>query len=624
MMEPESKPSIDELTARSSTRYLLAGVLTFVVLSVICISAAILIGTGFSPLPQPTPTARLRAQLDEQPSKVAPGAAFTVRGRGFLPGEKVDIFITTSTNAPFSEFINLGSATANSSGVIELQTAAPSEARDYYLIARGSSTGFTRYTRLIVDPSATATLPEPPTAAPVTPVPLPELHITSVSIGLQQDTSCLLANTPFELGLRVTIQNRGSVFASPFVVQANDQQALLPRGLAPGESTTLWFPGYLTGNNRVIVDPGNAIAKAASSSLVFEGPLVVPTLPPPCTPVATQPVPQETPTPDPNAPGVWFGQFFPNQDLLGTPQFTLSRNDLNINWGSNSPGGNIPRNNWSAIFTRNENFPTTDNYQFTLVVDGGARVYLDGNLIIDEWRFGGLRTVTANRGLVAGPHTLRVEYFKATQTARLSLSWRVNYSGWVARYYNSTNRDGPLVIKRDDPEINFNWGLGSPAPEVNNDLFSVSWQRQLSLPPGEYLFEFDLTDGVRFYLDNQLVIDSYNVQGPRVLTATRSLAGSNHFFEVQYAHFFGPARIRFRFALLPPTPTPTVPTPTPSPTVPSPTPTPTVPTPTPSPTVPTPTSTPTVPPPTATETLTPEAETATPTSATTLTVVVSP
>ncbi|MFN3704793.1 MAG: PA14 domain-containing protein [Thermoflexales bacterium] len=609
-MNALSPNPIDELAAQSSRRYLLAGVLVTIALAIICVGAALLLSTGLNFSRQPAASPLPQPQL-ERPTTAEAGRAFTVRGRGFQPGESVELFLAPSPAAAFRDLISLGSTIARSDGTIELSANAPIQSGTYYLIARGSSSGFTPFAELSTSPAVGSGISSAELGAKPL---LPELHILAVSIGPQQDVTCLSSSAPLELGLRVTIQNRGAVLAPPFVVQANDRQVLLPNGLDPGASTTLWFPGYSTGNNRVVIDPSNALPKAPTSSLVFEGQLTVPTPLPLCTPTTLPPLGYEEPTSAPNAAGVWFGQFFPNQDLLGNPQFATTRKELNFNWGSNSPGGSIPRNDWSAIFVRNENFPTTDNYLFTLVVDGGARVYVDGKLLIDEWRFGGLRTANANSPLTAGPHNLRVEYFKATATARLSLSWRVNYSGWIGRYYNSTNRDGPLALKRDDAEINFNWGLGSPAPEVNNDLFSVSWQRQLSLPAGEYLFQFDLTDGMRFYLDNQLVIDSYNIQGARVLTATRQLDSGRHFFEVQYAHYFGPARVRFTFTLLPPTPTPTVPTPTPSPTVPTPTPTPTVPT-------PTPTATPTATPeaPTATPTVTPS-----PTSDATLTVIIGP
>lgn len=124
---------------------------------------------------------------------------------------------------------------------------------------------------------------------------------------------------------------------------------------------------------------------------------------------------------------------------------------LNVNWGTNAPGSGVPRNNWSAILNAEVNFPSVDNYQFVLTVDGGARVFVDEQLIINQWFSSGLRTVTADVALTAGSHNVRIEYYKSSATARLALNWRVNYSGWEARYYNTPNLTGPVIVKRDDP-----------------------------------------------------------------------------------------------------------------------------------------------------------------------------
>jgi hypothetical protein len=200
-----------------------------------------------------------------------------------------------------------------------------------------------------------------------------------------------------------------------------------------------------------------------------------------------------------------------------------------------------------------------------------------------------------------------VEFYEATGQAAVALAWKVKYGGWVGRYYNTTDRSGPVVFKRDDADILFDWGFGSPDPAVNPDNFSVDWQRTINLPGGTYLFTAEVDDGVRVLIDNQLVLDNYTV-GNKVVTTTRLLSAGNHFFQVQYVEFGGQAKVKFYwtpiFPPVPPateTPVPTV-TPTASLTVPAPppsqTPTSTLPPP-PPPLTPTPTDTlvPTLPPP---------------------------
>lgn len=623
-----------EVATESPTRYLAIGIVTVLALIALCAGSAWVLGSSLSSravIGTPTPVPGSGASI--QPTgALAPGSPFSVQGAGFQAGETVQIFIGPAKDAPFDQFTPLGEVQVGNDGTfIKDGLVAPNTPGTQFLVAKGSASGYTQFTQVEVSGQ-----PQPPTPAPGTAVPggpLPDLSIISVRIELETGNSCAYASN--QLGIRVDIQNGGSAAAGPFQVQINDQLTLIETGLAPGQITSRWLPGYSTGSNRVIIDPNNTIIEGNDSNNSFDGPLPVPTLPPPCTPppvTGQPPPPLGSATPNPDANGVWYGQYFGNQDLSGAVLYDQNYNQLNVNWGGGAPGPGVPRNNWSAIFVRNENFGTTDNYQFNLTVDGGARVYVDNQLVRDEWFNGGLRQVTFSRGISAGTHTIRVEYYKATATARLTLTWKVGYTGWIGRYYNNTNREGQPALKRDDPDINFDWGFGSPAPEINADNFSVDWQRSLNLVGGQYVFRFEVDDGVRLFIDNQLVLDSYNVQGNRTVTATRSMSAGPHAFQVQYVEYTGQAKIRFTYDRIePPTPTAS-PTPVPvtvivvtdTPPPLPPTATPIVPataTPTGFPTLPpppsplptnTPTGAPTLPPPpsplpTATETATPPA-----------------
>ena len=61
-----------------------------------------------------------------------------------------------------------------------------------------------------------------------------------------------------------------------------------------------------------------------------------------------------------------------------------------------------------------------------------------------------------------------------------------------------------------DPEVNFDWGSGSPDPSLNADTFSVRWSGQLLIPEtGNYTFSTLNSDGVRLYIDGVPVINDY-------------------------------------------------------------------------------------------------------------------
>ena len=67
-----------------------------------------------------------------------------------------------------------------------------------------------------------------------------------------------------------------------------------------------------------------------------------------------------------------------------------------------------------------------------------------------------------------------------------------------------------LKITRTDPQVNFDWGTGSPDPSIGPDTFSVRWSGLLLVPEtGTYTFSTLNSDGVRLYLNGVLVIDDF-------------------------------------------------------------------------------------------------------------------
>ena len=82
---------------------------------------------------------------------------------------------------------------------------------------------------------------------------------------------------------------------------------------------------------------------------------------------------------------------------------------------------------------------------------------------------------------------------------------------WNAQYYNNTQLSGSPAFTRQDANIAFNWGIGSPGNGVNNDNFSVRWATDVSLPAGTYRFYAQADDNIRvtFNFGFQPVIDTF-------------------------------------------------------------------------------------------------------------------
>ncbi len=140
--------------------------------------------------------------------------------------------------------------------------------------------------------------------------------------------------------------------------------------------------------------------------------------------VTPPPAPTPTPTPLTTFRG-WKGEYFDNPNLQGAPVVVQDDANINFNWGSGPPAPGLPANNFSVRWSRQAPFEE-GNYRFTVVVEGGARLWLDGRPLIDNWQSGGLRTLEADSGLLSrGDHSLVVEYFKLGGNGQIAVSWRL-------------------------------------------------------------------------------------------------------------------------------------------------------------------------------------------------------
>jgi hypothetical protein len=162
-------------------------------------------------------------------------------------------------------------------------------------------------------------------------------------------------------------------------------------------------------------------------------------------------------------------------------------------------------------------------YRFRVRVDDGARLWVNNRLIINEWRTQPDATFTGEITLPGGQIPVALEYYEEGGAALIQLSWEriggppSGSNRWRGEYFNNRSLSGAPALVREDRAIDFNWGIGSPAPSVvANDNFSARWTIMLNFSGGRYRFTTETDGGVRLYIDDQLVIDQW-----RTLTQTR-------------------------------------------------------------------------------------------------------
>lgn len=326
-------------------------------------------------------------------------------------------------------------------------------------------------------------------------------------------------------------------------------------------------------------------------------------------------------------------QFFNNKTLTGNPVLTRQDKKIDFNWGEASPGSPVSADNFSARWT-NTFFLAGGKYRFTTTTDDGVRLYIDNQLVIDKWVNQSATQHIADVDLTSGSHTIKMEYFDGVYDAVAQLAWELLpnqptqptstptptqnltstptqtlsptptltptpppptptpttpvFLGYKGEYWNVPGTSSSPAIPssapnltRDDNAIDFNWGTNSPGPGINTDHFVTRWTKTMNFDAATYRFTTTSDDGIRVYIDNQLLIDKWIDQSATTYTADKVMTAGNHNLKIEFYDNGYDAFAKFslvKISEVTPTPTP-IPTATPSP---SPTPTPTL-TPTPTP-----------------------------------------
>jgi PKD repeat protein/uncharacterized protein YraI len=127
-------------------------------------------------------------------------------------------------------------------------------------------------------------------------------------------------------------------------------------------------------------------------------------------------------------------------------------------------------------------------------------------------------------------------------------------TGWKGEYFANRDLQGDPVLVRDDPDIKFDWGTGSPAPEVPPDNFSASWTISREVPAGTYRFNIWVDDGMRMWIDDVLIIDGWVEGATRNYNADVNLAAGTHNVRVEYFEAVGNAMIILEIGAVEPPP----------------------------------------------------------------------
>jgi N-acetylmuramoyl-L-alanine amidase len=173
----------------------------------------------------------------------------------------------------------------------------------------------------------------------------------------------------------------------------------------------------------------------------------------------------------------WKAQYWNNETLKGSPILCRNDSQLNFNWKTKGPVDWIKGDHFSARWTRTLDF-LDGKYRFHVQSDDGARVYLDGKLILDQWKVQTYTSVYVDQQVTAGPHEVKVEYFEGTGSARMYF-WREQLT------------ENNLAYKRPVTATSRASSLLAPV-RINDGLLDTRWESRSSSRLGAQWVWIDL------------------------------------------------------------------------------------------------------------------------------------
>jgi hypothetical protein len=136
-------------------------------------------------------------------------------------------------------------------------------------------------------------------------------------------------------------------------------------------------------------------------------------------------------------------------------------------------------------------------------------------------------------------------------------------SFWTAEYFNNTTRTPPASVVQTVGAVNFNWGLGSPAPGIPVDFFSARFTTTSFFRAGLHTFSVLADDGFTLRVNNVPVMTTEAAPQPgKVISVQVNMVQGTSVITVDYFELTGQAFITVNWVQVSGSPAPPVVLPT--------------------------------------------------------------
>ncbi|HPN37295.1 MAG TPA: glycoside hydrolase family 3 C-terminal domain-containing protein, partial [Melioribacteraceae bacterium] len=121
-----------------------------------------------------------------------------------------------------------------------------------------------------------------------------------------------------------------------------------------------------------------------------------------------------------------YVKYFANKNMQGTPKLEQVENSINNFWSNNSPILDFNNENFSIVYEGYLKFPKSGTTVVNLTSDDGSRLYIEDELVIDDWNDHGMETKSFTFEVEKDKlYKYKIEYYENMGDAGIKLGWQL-------------------------------------------------------------------------------------------------------------------------------------------------------------------------------------------------------
>jgi beta-glucosidase len=168
-----------------------------------------------------------------------------------------------------------------------------------------------------------------------------------------------------------------------------------------------------------------------------------------------------------------IGQYFDNMSLEGKPVLTRIDSVINFSWRAKSPAPELPNDQFSVRWTGEIIPPETRVFSLVTRTDDGARLYVNDQLLLEDWTLHGEKPNRAKIELKAGKaYKIVFEYFESGLGATARLLWDIGFKDFDKAKEIAKKSDLVILVLGTHPNLSEEESdrMDITLPQVQRDL----------------------------------------------------------------------------------------------------------------------------------------------------------